>query len=128
MVLYGLALVPLAEMLREAVPEVLQPWYADDAAMAGPLSGIGRATRLLEEFGPARGYFAEPEKSLLICRAAVTEADLSVLEEFKFTRLEGSRYVGGFIGSPESLKAWLEPKIQDWVSGVETPGSLCRTG
>ena len=36
MVLYGLALVPLAEHLREEVPSVLQPWYADDMAMSGP--------------------------------------------------------------------------------------------
>jgi hypothetical protein len=127
MVLYGLALVPLAEMLREAVPEVLQPWYADDAAMAGPLSGIGRATRLLAEYGPARGYFAEPAKSLLICKAAVTEADLSALAEFQFTRLEGSRYVGGFIGSPESLDRWLEPKIQDWVFGVKTLAKVAKS-
>jgi hypothetical protein len=33
MILYGLALVPLAKILREAVPEVLQPWYADNIVM-----------------------------------------------------------------------------------------------
>ena len=35
MVLYGLAIVPLAEMLREAETEVVQPWYADNKAMSG---------------------------------------------------------------------------------------------
>ena len=33
MVLYRIALLPLAEIPREAYPEVLQPWYADNAAM-----------------------------------------------------------------------------------------------
>ena len=35
MVLYGLAMVPLSKFLRKEVPSVIQPWYADDCAMAG---------------------------------------------------------------------------------------------
>ena len=30
MVLYGLSLTPLAEAIRTAVPDAVQPWYADD--------------------------------------------------------------------------------------------------
>ena len=48
MVLYGLALLPLAEALRTAVPSVVQPWYADDAAMSGPAKGVAEAMELLE--------------------------------------------------------------------------------
>ena len=33
MALYGVALLPLAEILRKEFPSVMQPWYADDAAM-----------------------------------------------------------------------------------------------
>ena len=33
MALYSLALLPLAELLREKFLAILQPWYADDAAM-----------------------------------------------------------------------------------------------
>jgi hypothetical protein len=36
MILYGLALLPLAESLWRAEPEGMQPWYADDAVMSGP--------------------------------------------------------------------------------------------
>ena len=40
MVLYVIALLPLAEALRKEFHDVLQPWYADDAAMqGGPGSG-----------------------------------------------------------------------------------------
>jgi hypothetical protein len=38
MVLYGITLTPLAEALRTAVPSLVQPWYADDSAMIGPVS------------------------------------------------------------------------------------------
>ena len=36
-------LLPLAEILREAYPDVLQPWYADDAAMQGPPDQVAAA-------------------------------------------------------------------------------------
>ena len=36
MMLYGIAILPLAEMLQKEIPDVLQPWYADDSAMLGP--------------------------------------------------------------------------------------------
>ena len=42
MVLYGLALLPLAELLRKAKPAVLQPWYADDMTMHGHVISIPR--------------------------------------------------------------------------------------
>ncbi|KAI2507267.1 hypothetical protein MHU86_7103 [Fragilaria crotonensis] len=57
MVLYGLALTPLAESIRASVPTVAQPWYADDAAMVSPVDGIAEAQRLLLDLGPRRGYF-----------------------------------------------------------------------
>ena len=52
MVLYGIMLLPLAEILREAYPEVLQPWYADDAAMQGPPDQVAACFKLLCEIGP----------------------------------------------------------------------------
>jgi hypothetical protein len=98
MVLYGLALTPLSEQLRQAVPSVVQPWYADDATMEGPVSGIARAMRLLQEQGPARGYYPEPAKSIFVGHTATLEEAKRVLSEFDFQYNSGSRYVGGFIG------------------------------
>jgi hypothetical protein len=51
MIVYGLALAPLAQKLRDEFPTVLQPWYANDAAMegrakeAGPLEGTTPSQR-----------------------------------------------------------------------------------
>jgi hypothetical protein len=112
MLLYGLALVPLAA-------SVVQPWYTDDAAMAGPVGGIAQAMHLLQEQGPARGYYPEPAKNILICECVPKDARLSVLEEFDFQRQDGCRYVGGFIGTAAAQQAWLTPQIQQWVHGVE---------
>ena len=49
MVLYGLALVPLAKYLRSEVPEVTSPFYADDSAFSGPVSKIHAAMTVLEK-------------------------------------------------------------------------------
>jgi hypothetical protein len=127
MVLYGLALTPLAEQLRRAVPSVAQPWYADDAAMAGPVRGIARAMRLLQQQGPARGYFPEPAKSIFVGHAATIDAAKTLLEdEFEFQYSVGSRYVGGFIGDQTSQSQWLQPKIQKWVEGVQILAKVAR--
>jgi hypothetical protein len=119
MIIYGVALVPLSEQLRRDAPSVLQPWYADDMAMVGPASGIASCMALLEVNGPARGYFPEPSKSILVCRPEHQGAARMQLADFEFKYLDGHRYVGGFIGTEESRHQWLEPMIADWVYGIE---------
>ena len=59
-VLYGITLVPLAEELQTADPEILSPFYADDAAFVGLAQRIAQLLNLLINRGPDRGYFPEP--------------------------------------------------------------------
>ena len=115
MVLYGLALVPLAKSLKAAVPDVHQPWYADDCAMVGPSTSIGQAMDLLLVQGPARGYFPEPSKSVVVCPDATRPQVHENLARFAFRYADGHEYIGGFIGSNEARLRWLEPKIERWV-------------
>ena len=126
MVLYGLSLVPLARRLRDAVPTTRQAWYADDSAIAGRASGIGKTMELLRLHGPARGYYPEPSKSILICTPDVRDAAQVCLGQFDFQYCDGHRYVGGFVGTEESKRAWLTPKIQQWVDGIKTLSRFAR--
>ncbi|KAI2506095.1 hypothetical protein MHU86_8326 [Fragilaria crotonensis] len=126
MVLYGLALTPLAETIRERVPTVAQPWYADDAAMAGPVDGIAEAQRLLLDLGPRRGYFPEPDKSILIVPLATPPPALVPLAEFNFRHEEGHRYLGGFVGSGAAEAAWVDPQVQQWIEGVHSLAAAAR--
>jgi hypothetical protein len=126
MLLYGLALVPLAERLRAAFPEVLQAWYADDSVLQGRTSGIASCMAELKRLGPERGYLPEPAKSILICAPADRPAAESRLEAFGFNYTEGYRYVGGFLGTAEALGQWLDPKIQKWVKGVQSLAQVAR--
>ena len=40
MILYGLGMLPLTMKLKNAVPECIQPWYADDAGAGGEFEDI----------------------------------------------------------------------------------------
>ena len=73
MVLYGITLLPLAEALRMEFPDVLQPWYADDAAMQGPPARVAACFKFLCKLGPMFGYYPELEKSFAICPLAVEQ-------------------------------------------------------
>ena len=122
MILYGIALIPLVELLRHDCPEVMQPWYADDLALLGRHAANARCLKLLTKAGPFFGYFPNPGKSWYVCdavdedeaRAAIDAAGLDI----QFSR--GQRYVGGFIGTEDTRQEWLKPMIQQWVDGVKT--------
>ena len=128
MVLYGLALLPLCDTLRRYDREVLQPWYADDAAMHGKASRAARVLRELCRIGTHRGYYPEPAKSWFVCTEAEEPAARKVFEEagmaMQFCR--GHRYVGGFVGSEAALEEWLQPKVEAWAEAVRTLGQVAR--
>ena len=128
MILYGVALMPLAEDLREAYPEALQPWYADDFAIYARASVVaGCFTRLCEK-GPSVGYFPAPAKSWGICPRRQEHAAKTILEAAGLPLLwsRGQRYVGGFIGSLKMRERWLDAQIQKWVRGVDTLAGVAR--
>jgi hypothetical protein len=55
MVLYGLALVPLAKRLQQALPDVVQPWYANDFSMIGKSKAVATTMDLFVALGPDHG-------------------------------------------------------------------------
>jgi hypothetical protein len=126
MIMSGIALLPLSKALHATEPMVLQPWYANDMAMAGPCSGIARATTLLERLGPLRGYYPEPSKSILISKPADQAANRQLLTGFAFKYVDGHRYVGGFIATDEAREAWLQPQASSSSPRLQ-PDSRIRT-
>jgi hypothetical protein len=126
MVIYGLALTPLSLDLSTCHPRVLQPWYADDAAMEGRASNVAAAMASLIQAGSARGYFPSPEKSIMLVRPADQAAAKSHLEDFQFTYQAGVRYLGSFLGTKSERDAWLATKIDTWISTVWTLGKIAK--
>ena len=66
MIAYGIGCLPLIRELRSAHPLVTQPWYADDTGVGGTFQHVQEHFRDLQARGPARGYYPEPTKSILV--------------------------------------------------------------
>ena len=92
MALYGIALLPLAESLREQSNDVMQPWYVDDTAMQGAADEVADTMVSLIKSGPQFGYHLEPKKSVVICLLA-GQADEKLAFEAK--GLANLQYVRG---------------------------------
>ena len=66
MVLYGITLVPLAKGLRDVNLEILSPFYANYAEFNGSVHQNPAQLKIMMEWGPDRGCFPEPGKSIFI--------------------------------------------------------------
>ena len=53
-------------MLEDDIDDIVKPWYADDAGAAGNYDNIEKYFVLLVKEGPARGYFPEPTRFILV--------------------------------------------------------------
>ena len=127
MVLYGIALLPLAEALRAAEPAVIQPWYADDAAAQGKAADLSAWLTRLKEEGRCRGYFPEPAKSILLIHPGSNAAATRLpLASFELVERPGHRYLGGFLGSAKARDEWLQPQLEAWADGVARLAMVAR--
>jgi hypothetical protein len=88
--------------------------------MVGPVNAIATAQRLLLQLGPRRGYYPEPEKSVLITPLDASSSAFDALDEFQFQKSHGHRYVGGFVGSGAAEAAWIDPQINKWADGIKS--------
>ena len=66
MIAYGIGIPPLIRELREAHPRVTQPWYVDYAGAGGTFAEVQAHFQDLQVWGPARGYYPELTKSILV--------------------------------------------------------------
>ena len=129
MVLYGITLAPLEEELQAADPELLSPFYADDAGFYGPARQSAQLLNLLMKRGTNRGYFPKPAKALFISDTPSQEA--SEKQEFSKEGLvlnfvSGSRYLGEYLGPQAELKEWVKPQVEAWAQGVMVLSKISR--
>ncbi len=126
MILYGITVCPLARRLLQCMPDLIQTWYADDYALSGPASRMKIAMKLVQKWGPHRGYFPEPDKSVVVCKIEHTTQAKAILEEFEFKYAKGKRYVGGFLGTEAARTDWMEEQIQKWVKNIQTLAKIAK--
>ena len=75
--------------------------------------------RDLQARGPARGYYPETTKSILVVAPrSVAQAE----EHFRGLGIRvvtGHRYLGGFVGDADAERDWLQEKIRGWSESVK---------
>ena len=74
MIAYGIIILPIINNLKREIPDVTQPWYADNAGALGTFARLETYFDLLKHQGPGRGYHPAPTKSVLIIRPENLEA------------------------------------------------------
>ena len=76
--------------------------------------------------GPARGYFPDPTKSILV----VLEKNVPRAKEYfrgmGIQVVTGSRYIGGYVGERETEGQWVQEKVEGWREYVSTLAGVAR--
>ena len=85
--------------------------------------------RLLMDQGAHWGYFLEPYK-LLFIKDSPGEKE-AARQEFErvglhITYIDGSRYLGDYLGTSEELETWVRPKVEAWAHGVHTLDKISK--
>ena len=99
--------------MRTAVPDALQPWFADDSGAAGKAVHAVECLECLVINGPGQGYFPEPAKSYYVCKEEGEDVTRQAFMDKGLTinYVRGRPYLGCFIVSADLKEEWLEDKI-----------------
>ena len=102
--IYGVSTLPLVHDMRTAVPDALQPWFADNSGAARKAVHAAACLEYLVINGPGQGYFPEPAKSYYVCKEEDEEVTRQAFEDKGLTinYARGRPCLGGFIGSADS--------------------------
>ena len=119
MVLYAIGLLPLTKKLKRDLPDLFQPWYADDGAAGGKWDDILRWYEALADLGPPRGYFPEPSKSILIVHPSQVDKARLKFQSLGLKVKTGHRYLGGFIGDSDSEARHISSQVLAWTEAVK---------
>ena len=66
MIAYRIGILPLINNIKREIPDVTQPWYADNSGALGMFARIETYFDSLTRQGPGRVYYPKLSKSVLI--------------------------------------------------------------
>ena len=103
-----------------------QVWFADDSCAAGKLTAVLAWWKELQKIGPGYGYFPKPEKSVLVVKTVTKfEEARNLFGSLRIT-LEGSRYLGGAIGSESFKEVYVKKKADEWINDIEQISEIAK--
>ena len=91
------------------------PFYSDYAMFGGPADRNAGLMIILLEWGPVRGYYPEPAKSIFICDSPTLEETAKQAfeaEVLKVNVVPGSQYIGAYVVQSEEMDAWVPSQVE----------------
>ena len=88
-------------------------WYADDAGAGDNFKDIDEFFKLLQLWGPDRGYFLEPTKSILVVKPHSVERATARFAHLGFQLTTGARYLGGYVGDTTDQFKFVDAKVTE---------------
>ena len=120
MIAYGINILPLIKNLKREIPDVTQPWYADDVGALGTFASIEIYFDSLTRQGPGLGYYPKPDKSVLIVHLENLEDRKDFGAHHGFKVCTGACYLGGYIWDDESKIDWMRERTLTWDKNINT--------
>ena len=120
MIAYGIGILPLIKNLKQEIPDITQPWYADDNGALDKLARLETYFDSLTHHSPGQGYHPEPSKSVLILHPQNLEAGKVFVERYGSRVCMGAHYLGGYIGGNNSKRNWLTDRTLTWERNINT--------
>ena len=68
MIVYEIGILTFIKNIKQDIPDVTQPWYADNSGALGTVARFKTCFDSLTGQGPGQGYHPRPSKSVLIAR------------------------------------------------------------
>ena len=128
MALYAVAIAPMIQRLQEACPTVLQSWYADDDSVGDTLESLAQYWKRLLQIGPAYGYFPNANKTILVTKAEHLQRAKDLFGDTGMAiTSEGSRYLGGHLGTPVSRARYTANLVESWMTELRQLIAMART-
>ena len=117
---YGISVLPLINNLKWEIPDVTQPWYADDSRDLCTFAILETYFDALTRQGLGQGYHPKPPKSVLIVCPENLESGKLFGGRHEFKVCTGACYIGGYIGDDEYKHNWLRECTLTWEKKIIT--------
>ena len=121
MSMYGIALLPLMDLVNEGV---FQKWYADDGNVAGSIESLRNLFGKFKLHGPAFHY------NITKCHLITKDSSLDIVKDlFKGEDVElvgGHRVLGSAIESSEACHVFQSSKLTEYANIVNKLASHAK--
>ena len=127
---YAIGILPLLAAIKPTIdPELTKHVaYADDLAGGSKLERLREWWDRTVQYGPAFGYYPKSSKSWLIVKESEFERAQEVFQGTGINiTTSGQKYLGGFVGTVEAIREYVQALVDDWMEQLEVLTSIAKT-